>query len=246
MPRFFITPDNINEENATAAITGDDARHIARSLRMAEGDEVTVCDGCGTEYICTLSRIRDDECRLNLIEKRPATTEPKTKITLLMAYPKGDKLETVIQKAVELGACRIVPFTSSRCVKRPSEDKAEAKTKRLNKIAEEAAKQCGRGIIPTVSVPTTFEAALKIAAEASLPIFCYEADGAKSLKAILDTSPCPESISVTVGSEGGFSEAEALAAENAGLILANLGPRILRCETAPDYALSSISYKYEL
>lgn len=246
MPRFFVTRENINEESSSAIILGDDARHIARSLRMAEGDSVTVCDGEGMEYLCTLERIRDDECRLKYTEKHKTLAEPRAKITLLMAYPKGDKLETVIQKAVELGAAKIVPFTSSRCVKRPSEDKAEAKTKRLNKIAEEAAKQCGRGIIPTVSAPVSFDRALAIAKEAELPIFCYEATGAKSLKAILDECDMPKSISVTVGSEGGFSESEAIAAKDAGLILANLGPRILRCETAPDYALAAISYKYEL
>lgn len=246
MPRFFVKPENIDKESFSAVILGDDARHIARSLRMAEGDALTVCDGEGMEYYGTLLRIRDDECVLRYNEVSRTKTEPRAKITLLMAYPKGDKLETVIQKAVELGAYEIIPFTSSRCVKRPSEDKAEAKTKRLNKIAEEAAKQCGRGIIPRVSMPVSFDTALAIAKKSALPIFCYEGCGADSLKAILDKHDAPESISVTVGSEGGFSEAEAEAAKENGLILANLGPRILRCETAPDYALSALSYRYEL
>jgi len=246
MPRFFVKPENINKESSSAVILGDDARHIARSLRMAEGDFLTVCDGEGMEYCGTLTRIRDDECILRYTESRRTKTEPNTRIILLMAYPKGDKLETVIQKAVELGASEIVPFTSSRCVKRPSEDKAEAKTKRLNKIAEEAAKQCGRGIIPTVSLPVSFDTALTIAKNSELALFCYEADGTESLKAILEKHDAPNSISVTVGSEGGFSEAEALAAKESGLILTGLGPRILRCETAPDYALSALSYRYEL
>ena len=141
MPRFFVTKDKI-EENLIR-ITDADAHHIARSLRMAEGDGVTVCDGEGGEYRCTLARIRDEECIAEVVERIESASEPPMEITLCMAYPKGDKLETVIQKAVELGASRIIPFESSRCIKRPKAEKAEKQTARLARIAEEAAKQCG-------------------------------------------------------------------------------------------------------
>lgn len=245
MPRFFIKADQINE--SSLFIMGDDARHIARSLRMAVGDEITVCDGSGTEYICHLSRIRDDRCDADITEKCTSQREPFTKITLYMAYPKSDKLETVIQKSVELGAYAIVPFESSRCIKRPSADKAKERSVRLNRIAEEAAKQCGRAVLPRVHEPLSYKAMLSEARCAEVAIFCYEGGGTRSLKQILDgCESAPTSISVIVGSEGGFSPDEAAAAEEAGFTMANLGPRILRCETAPDYALSAISYRFEL
>ena len=245
MPRFFIDKSQITD--STLYVTGDDARHIARSLRMAVGDTITVSDGEGNEYEASLSRIRDDECSAEIISSRVSTSEPASKISLYMAYPKGDKLETVIQKAVELGASAVIPFESKRCIKRPKADKAKDKRERLCRIAHEAAKQCGRSILPDVALPITFNEMLTSAQEAELRIFCYEGDGTESLKAILDgCSAAPLSIAVIVGSEGGFDPEEAALAREAGFRMANLGPRILRCETAPDYCLSAISYRFEL
>ncbi|MBQ8688859.1 MAG: 16S rRNA (uracil(1498)-N(3))-methyltransferase [Clostridia bacterium] len=244
MPRFFVSSDGI-EEN-TIKIKGDDAFHIARSLRMAEGDAITVCDMHGREHSCTLTRIRDDECECLILETREGNTEPPVHITLYMAYPKGDKLETVVQKAVELGASRIVPFESSRCIKRPKAEKAEKNTARLTRIAEEAAKQCGRSRLPEICPPTDFGGMLADAARAELALFCYEGDGTLSIKDILKEEKIPESIAVIVGCEGGFSLDEAEAARAAGCRLTGLGVRILRCETAPTYALTAISYRYEL
>lgn len=245
MPRFFVSENQI--QDSKLFILGDDARHIARSLRMAVGDEIMVSDGKGYEYRASLTRIRDDRCDLDIISTSLSSSEPKSKITLFMAYPKSDKLETVIQKAVELGAVRIVPFESSRCIKKPKAEKAGERTARLTRIAEEAAKQCGRAFLPEVTMPVSYAEAVKLAASHTLAIFCYEGEGTQSLKKILEeTTHTPESISVMVGSEGGFSEEEALAAKTAGMQLANLGPRILRCETAPDYCLSAISYRFEL
>ena len=244
MPRFFVSKDNISD--GFCFIDGDDARHIARSLRMAVGDEITVSNGEGTEYTATLEKIRDERVEARLGAERPSPTEPPVKITLFMAYPKGDKLETVVQKAVELGVWRVVPFESSRCIKRPSGDKAEANRKRLSRIALEAAKQCGRGIVPEVALSVSFREALSEAAGADLPLFCYEDEQGRSIKNVLDSAEEIKTVSVMVGSEGGFSEEEARAAAEAGMIPVGLGPRILRCETAPDYALSAISYRFEL
>ena len=244
MPRFFVTKEQISEN--TIYISGADAHHIARSLRMAEGDEAVVCDGCGGEYRCTLQRIRDEECRCEIIEKIESSAEPKMFITLCMAYPKGDKLETVIQKAVELGACRIIPFESSRCIKRPKAEKAEKQNARLSRIAEEAAKLCGRAIIPEVTSPMSYKQMLSDAQRTDLALFCYEAEDGTSIKEALESNPPPESICVIVGSEGGFSPDEVEAAKECGCRSVSLGKRILRCETAPAYALSSISYRYEL
>ena len=244
MPRFF-TPSDLMEDGIIR-IKGDDAFHIARSLRMAEGDTVTVCDMHGVEHTCRLTRIRDEECECEILESKSGETEPPVHITLYMAYPKGDKLETVVQKAVELGAARIVPFESSRCIKRPKAEKADKNTVRLQRIAEEAAKQCGRSRLPEVAKPISFDTMLAEAKKADLPIFCYEGDGTKSLKSILSESKDTCTVSVIVGCEGGFSLSEAECAVAAGCIPANLGRRILRCETAPTYALTCLSYHFEL
>lgn len=244
MPRFFAPTDAFGDGCVT--ITGEDAFHIARSLRMAVGDEITVCDMAMREHSCRLVKIRDDECYAEIISTREGKTESPVDISLFMAYPKGDKLQVVIQKAVELGASRIIPFESSRCIKRPNPEKAEKQNVRLSRIAEEAAKQCGRSSLPKVFLPTSYKEALKEAKKSELPIFCYEGDGTKSLKKVLNESKNVKSISLIVGSEGGFSREEASMAAEAGLIPVNLGPRILRCETAPSYALSAISYFFEL
>ena len=244
MPRFFVPSENFDLDKVK--ITGDDAFHIARALRMAVGDEITIADMQGNEHLCRLEKIRDEEVDCIILETKAGKTESPLEITLYMGYPKGDKLETVIQKAVELGASRIVPFESSRCVKRPRADKAEKQGARLSRIAEEAAKQCGRAKIPQVLPPISFKEMISLAAKDTLSLFCYEGDGTESLKRVLETENTQDSLSVIVGCEGGFSTDEANSAKEAGLRLVNLGPRILRCETAPIYVLSAISYRYEL
>ncbi|MBP3401427.1 MAG: 16S rRNA (uracil(1498)-N(3))-methyltransferase [Clostridia bacterium] len=244
MPRFFVEKDNIKEDKIY--ISGSDAHHIARSLRMAEGDSVTVCDGCGTEYECTLSRIRDEECECSILSSNESERESPVNITLCMAYPKGDKLEVVIQKAVELGASRIIPFESSRCIKRPKAEKVDKQLARLAKIAEEAAKQCGRARIPEVTAPMSYREMLTEAAKSSLALLCYEDESKTSIKSALSSAKNADSISVIVGSEGGFSPEEAEMAKSAGCVAVSLGKRILRCETAPSFALSAIAYELEL
>ena len=243
MPRFFTPTENV--DGNTVKIYGDDARHIARSLRMAEGDVITVANMQGGEYICRLTRIRDEECECEILESREGKTEPPFPITLFMAYPKGDKLETVIQKAVELGASKIVPFESSRCIKRPKADKVAKQGERLSKIAEEAAKQCGRGIIPEVALPLSYSEMLEDAKSSALRLICYEKESDLSVKALLSQG-MPESIAIIVGCEGGFSPEEVEAAVNAGCHSVTLGKRILRCETAPLTVLSMILYQFEL
>lgn len=244
MPKFFAQRENFKENEVS--IVGDDARHIARALRMAVGDEISVLNDTGTEYTCRLLKIRDEECIAEIISYAEGKTEMPATVTLYMGYPKGDKLEVVVQKAVELGASVIVPFESSRCVKRPNPEKTEKQNKRLSKIAEEAAKQCGRSRLPRVMPPISFEAAISEAREADLALFCYEGTGTVSLKSALSIDKSVRTISVIVGCEGGFSDGEAEAAIKRGLTPVNLGPRILRCETAPSYVLSCISYVYEL
>ena len=245
MARFFVKKENIDDGVITVA--GKDAFHIARSLRMAVGDTLTVCDEDGTEYLCSLTRIRDEECLCQINSAQAGSTESPVQITLYMAYPKGDKLETVVQKSVELGAVEIVPFESSRCIKRPAADKADKITERLFRIAEEAAKQCGRSRLPKVSKMIKMNDLTEKIKDYDLALFCYEGEGATSLKTTLtEYGRGDGKIAVIVGSEGGFSKAEAESIIAAGAKCVNLGPRILRCETAPDYCLSAISYHFEL
>ncbi len=243
MPRFFV--DDAAAAETSVCVTGPDARHIARSLRMAVGDEITVCTPSGRELLCRLTRIRDDACEAQVLSAREAAGEPPAAIRLYVAYPKGDKLETVVQKATELGAIRVTPFTSSYVVRKPRPEKVPAETERLNRIAAEAAKQCRRGVIPTVTPPLTFDGMLAEAGDADLALFCYEGEGTTPLPAVLPDTP-PRTISVVIGSEGGFSEAEAEEAKRAGFALVGLGKRILRCETAPLFALSCLAFRYEL
>lgn len=245
MARFFVTKADITDNTIT--ISDKDAFHIARSLRMAVGDSLTVCDEEGTEYLCELTRIRDDECLCSVLSQSAGKTEPPVKITLYMAYPKGDKLETVVQKSVELGASQIIPFESSRCIKRPAAEKADKITERLSRIAEEAAKQCGRSKLPTVSKMIKLGEVVARIKDYDLALFCYEGEGATSLKTTLEEyGKADGKIAVIIGSEGGFSEDEARLITDSGARCVNLGPRILRCETAPDYCLSAISYHFEL
>ncbi len=244
MARFFVDKEKIREN--VIIIDGADAHHIARSLRMAEGDEAVVCDGEGVEYLTRLTRIRDEECQCEIIERLNSKTEPPVSITLCMAYPKGDKLEVVIQKAVELGVSRIIPFESSRCIKRPKAEKAEKQTARLERIAEEAAKQCGRARIPTVAKPMSFSHMLDEATRSELVLFCYENEDGLTVRDMMAGKEKPASIAIIVGSEGGFSPDEAAEAKARGCKSVSLGNRILRCETAPSFVLSAISYEYEL
>lgn len=243
MPRFFVDDAAVSE--SAVLVSGPDARHIARSLRMAVGEEITVCTPSGRELICRLLKIRDELCEAEIVSSGAAAGEPHAAIRLYVAYPKGDKLETVVQKATELGAISVTPFYSSFVVRKPRPEKIGTETERLNRIAEEAAKQCRRGAIPTVTPPLSFTGMLAAAKEADLPLFCYEGAGTIPLPAALPAS-VPASVSVVVGSEGGFSDAEAEEAKRAGFLLVGLGKRILRCETAPLFALSCLAFRYEL
>ena len=244
MPRFFVTGEQIKDGFIT--IVGDDAFHIARSLRMAVGDGITVSDGLGNDYSAELTHIRDEECECKILSSSAAKTEMPVEVTLYMAYPKGDKLEVVVQKAVELGACAVVPFESKRCIKKPKAEKADKQTERLFKIAKEAAKQCGRGRLPEVSAPVSFTEMVRAASGADLALICYEDEDALTLKQALENYGGAGRIAVIVGCEGGFAPEEVEECKRAGILSVSLGKRILRCETAPLFALAAICYRFEL
>lgn len=235
LPRFFT--NYIDENNIT--ITGDDARHIGRSLRMKIGDSVTVC--CNNiDYNCNIASISDEEVRLALNEAVPCASEPDINVTLYQAVPKLDKLEFIIQKSVELGVSRIVPFISRRCVSRPDEKDFSKKLIRLNKISEQASKQSGRGIIPQVMPIINYKKALEDMALQDKIIFLYENGGKNFSEINLEGL---KNIGIVIGSEGGFDSDEVESAlENTSAETVWLGKRILRCETAPITALSILMF----
>ena len=243
MPRFFITQDQVFDDHIS--IIGNDAHHIARSLRMAIGEKITVCNMQGTEYECEISSFNDDsEVVAKIISQKASENEPKIFITLYQALPKGDKFDTIIQKAVECGVSKIVPFQSERCIVKIKNEAESKKRERRQKISAEAAKQCGRSVIPSVCDPINFEEMIQSAKSSDLILFCYENEGTKPLGKILkeqfETNDYPENISIIIGSEGGFSIKEAEYAKENGAILTGLGKRILRTETASGFVLSCI------
>ncbi len=223
---------------ADAFLAPADSRHLCVVLRGRPGEEVTVCDGAGTDYVCRLAQADPACCRLEILSSAPSVSEPSVRVKLYVGYPKSDKLEWIIQKAVELGAAEVVPFFSAFCVAAPK--KEEQKNQRYNRIAFEAAKQAGRGVIPPVAMPLTYAQMLQSAAQADAALFCYEAAGAGSPPLHSRLENGVRSVSIITGSEGGFSPEEAAQASAAGLTPVGLGPRILRCETAPLAALAVV------
>lgn len=251
MPRFFVDVNQIGD--GEIRLIGDDAHHVSRSLRMAAGEQITVCDGMGTEYQCELVSFLPDHVGAKILEKRIADTEPPYRATVWQALPKGEKLDSIIQKSVECGAVGISLFESERCIVRMKDgERDQKKGERRNRIALEAAKQCGRGIIPKVQSPVCFAEALKKASSADLALFCYEGEGTTPLPAVLRSfrarwsETSQPTVSVMVGSEGGFSKVEAEQARNVGMQLVGLGKRILRTETAAAFVLGCLSYEMEL
>lgn len=248
MRRFFTEPDNIDLNNSTLTII-DDAVHISKVLRMECGDKIIVFDGTGYEYIAELINIEKEKSTANILERSLTELEPEIKVTLFQGIPKSDKLEIIVQKAVELGVHDIVPVKTTRSVAKIADDKkGQQKIERLNKISKEAAKQCGRGLVPKVSMPVTFNVMAENLKNFDLSIMFYEElghDGRKNLKDILRANKDAVSIAVLIGPEGGFSPSEAENIQNMDgkTFCAGLGKRILRTETAGSTALSVIMYE---
>ena len=247
MPRFFVSQEQITDASIT--ILGEDARHIGRSLRMAVGDALVICDMKGTEYDCRVASFDGDRAvTADIVSKKQSENEPPCTIRLFQALPKGDKMDTVIQKAVECGVSEIIPFESERCVVKMRADGEERKNERRTRIAAEAAKQCGRSVLPLVHRTVGYDQMLRMAGESELCLFCYEGEGTRPLGAILHSfsEHTPTSISIVIGSEGGFSVAEAEAAREAGMQMTGLGKRILRTETASSFVLACLVCATEL
>ena len=220
--RYFTT----GISNGTATLRGADAHHLARVMRAKPGDTVILCDGNAVEYTATITGFGEDRVDF--------AVEP--------GYPKQDKLEQIIKHGVELGAAHIVPFFSRYCVAAPK--KEEQKNERYNRIALEAAKQCGRGVLPDVALPLpNFGAVCRSFDQYDLVLFCYECGGAPLRQLLAEAKPADGQklrLAIVTGAEGGFAAEEAEMAASAGAKTVGLGPRILRCETAPLAVLSAV------
>lgn len=243
MRRFFTEPQNIKGNIATIC---EDATHITKVLRMKSGEQILVFDGTGYEYICELLSVDTDKCEAKILSSKFSEQEPETRVIIYQGIPKSGKMESIIQKSVELGVHSIVPVAMDRCVsKLEAGKKQDDKISRWNKVAVEAAKQCGRGILPTVEAPMNFAEAIDKMSKAQLSIMPYEilaGSEASNLKTVLSENSATE-ISVIIGPEGGFSENEADLAEKSGIKLVGLGPRILRTETVSSAILAIIMYQ---
>lgn len=239
MARFFLTGGS-TIAGGTAFIVGEDAAH-AKVLRLRVGERLVVCDGLGRDHHCTITKIAPGQVEAEVVEVTPCQGEPSVQVTMLCGLPKGDKAEYIIQKCVEAGAARVVFFQSHRCVARLTGDR-EKKLARWRRIAEEAAKQSGRGIIPPVDFLEEIGGAFNEALATDLPLFMYETGERKPLREVLENAGDITSAAILTGPEGGFEPFEAELAAMMGLRVCSMGPRILRCETAPVAALAAVMY----
>ena len=244
MYHFFVTPDSV--EGGRIYIEGTDVNHIKNVLRMKAGDELCINDGAGTEYLCEIAKISDDEIVCDIKSTGETNAEPPVKYYLFQGLPKADKFEFIIQKSVELGAYEIIPVKTARSVVRYDEKKAKAKLERWNKISESAAKQSRRGVIPEVKAITGFKEVLEYAKALDINLIPYENFKSMEATRAVYEKICPGmKVGIFIGPEGGFEQAEVASACGAGAHQISLGSRILRTETAALSLLSVLNYILE-
>lgn len=246
MQRFFVKTEQLNED--VIVIRGDDYNHIRNVLRMKPGEEILVCDESDKEYLCQITSYPMDEevVELKITDIFGNARELPAKITLFQGYPKGDKMEMIVQKAVELGVYEIVPVMMKRSIVKLDNKKAEKKVERLNGIALSAAKQSKRGIIPEVKPVMTMQDAVTYAGQMEYVLLPYEqAEGMEDSRQLLQNAKGKESIAVFIGPEGGFEPSEVAMIEAVGGKTLSLGHRILRTETAGMTILSLLMFLLE-
>ncbi len=246
MQRYFVEKEQF--ENEKVRILGEDARHISRVMRGRAGDQIIVCDGVLRVVLAELEIVEQSEVIAVVLEEIAEKNEARFRVSIAQSLPKGDKLETVIQKCTEIGADAFVPFLSERTVVQYDAKKEEKRLQRWSKIAKEAAEQSHRSRIPVIKQPLTYKQLLKTFGDYDLVLFCYEKENGLQLRDAV--RPFAESrqeseanVLLVVGPEGGFAEREADEAEAAGAKITGLGKRILRAETAGMAALSCILYE---
>lgn len=247
MYHFFVEPSQIHKNDNTVVILGSDVNHIKNVLRMKPGEEIAVSNGGdGREYRCGIKELNEESilCELRFIKEDGV--ELPSRVHLYQGLPKADKMELIIQKTVELGVAEIIPVAMKRCVVKLDDKKGRQKTERWQAIAEAAAKQSKRGIIPIVREPISFAEAVKEASDMEVKLLPYElAEGMGATRKILENLPKGADIAVFIGPEGGFAPEEAEAAKAAGIEPVTLGKRILRTETAGLTVMAWIMYQLE-
>lgn len=244
MHHFFVEPSQITED--TIRITGSDVNHIKNVLRMKTEEKLCIYDGAYHEYLCAIRQFGAEEILLDILEKTQQTSELASKLVLFQGLPKGDKMELIIQKAVELGVYEIVPVSTKRTVVKLDEKKKASKQKRWQAIAESAAKQSGRGRIPQVAPVMTLAQAFDYGAAFDQNLIPYELEqGMAHTKELLSGLKSGMSIGIFIGPEGGFDEVEIQQAKERGICPISLGKRILRTETAGLCILSVLMFQLE-
>lgn len=244
MQHFFVIPDQVQEDKIY--IEGSDVNHIKNVLRMRVGEEVTINDGNNQSYLCKIRTFEDEQVVLDIIESKTTDSELPSKIYLFQGLPKQDKMELIVQKAVELGAYQVIPVATKRAVVKLDEKKAAKKVTRWQQIAESAAKQAGRGYIPEVHEVMNYREALEYAKSLDVVLIPYElAEGMCETKEILASIKKGDSIGVFIGPEGGFEREEVEKAIEMGAKVITLGKRILRTETAGLTTLSVLMFQIE-
>lgn len=242
MPKFFITPDKIIDNQII--IDTEDVVHISRVLRLGLGDRVTVCDSHGVDYEAEISEMEQKRIICDIKEKHKSVSEPNIEVTLFQGLPKASKMEYIIQKTTELGISKIVPVKLSRCVVRLDNQKDEKKKlDRWKKISEAAAKQSGRGIVPEISEIMTLDEVIERSKEFDLFFVPYECEEQKTLKEVLLSKPDIKSVGFLIGPEGGFDIAETEKLHKSDIDTVTLGKRILRTETAGEAVLAMTMYE---
>ena len=244
MHHFFVTPEQVQGQRI--CIEGSDVNHIKNVLRMKVGEELHISDGNNKKYLCAIDGIQVDQVQVSILEELQTDTELPSQIYLFQGLPKSDKMELIVQKAVELGVHEIIPVATKRAVVKLDEKKAAKKVERWNSIAEGGAKQSGRNRIPRVAPVMRFQDAVEKAKELDVALIPYElAEGMQETKRIIEGIQPGQSIGVFIGPEGGFEVEEVALAMDSGIQPVTLGKRILRTETAGLTALSILMYHLE-
>ncbi|MDQ0213930.1 16S rRNA (uracil1498-N3)-methyltransferase [Oikeobacillus pervagus] len=248
MQRYFLNQPPTDGD--LYKIEGEDFHHLTRVMRMKKGDSVYIVFSDGQVGIAEIQDISNEQATVTIVQWINESSELPIHVTIASGLPKGDKLELVIQKGTELGASRFIPFIADRSVVKWDKKKEKKKVERWGKIAKEAAEQCHRSQIPIIEPPMDLQRFIQISEHYQYKLFAYEEEAkqgeSEQFYTTLSKIKKKESLLIVFGPEGGFSDREAEILKDCGFLPVGLGPRILRTETAPLYALSAISYHLEL
>ena len=244
MHHFFVTQEQVKEKNIW--IEGSDVNHIKNVLRMKIGEELHISDGNNKKYLCEIETMSSDVVCAQIIEELASDTELPSKIYLFQGLPKSDKMELIVQKAVELGVYEIIPVATKRAVVKLDDKKAAKKVERWNSISEGGAKQSGRNVVPEVKHVMSYKEAMQYAKDLDVVLIPYElAEGMDETRQVIEAIRPGQSVGIFIGPEGGFETAEVEYALEQGAKAITLGKRILRTETAGLTTLSIIMYHLE-